>query len=314
MFLANVATRFSLTLAATAGLVLAQDATPPAQTAPQQTTDGGWHRMQPSATSTQTTPVADTAANEQQAAAPAIPGQLTLKPGTYITIRLNDFISSDRNQVGDPFSATLDKPIVVDGVVVAQRGQNISGRVAEAKKAGRVSGTSRLGIQITDLPIVDGQQVPVQSELVTRNGSTSVGRDVAAAGTTTAVGAAIGGAVNGGVGAGVGAGAGLVAGLAGVLLTRGNPTVLYPEQVLTFKITAPVTISTERGLAAFRYVEPADYNTAGAVPAGPRLVRRVPVSPYYGGVYPYYPYGYGFYPGFGVYFRGGYGYRGGFRR
>jgi hypothetical protein len=237
---------------------------------------------------------------------------LTVKAGTYVTIRLNQFLSSDRNQEGDAFSATLARPIVVDGVVVAQKGQNIMGRVAEAKKAGRVSGTSRLGLQLTELPIVDGQQVPVQTQLVTRNGSTSVGRDVAAAGTTTAVGAAIGAGVNGGVGAGVGAAAGLVAGVAGVMLTRGNPTVLYPEQLLTFRIEQPVTVSTERGLQAFRYVEPADYE---APAAEPRLVRRpVAAYPYYGygpGYYPYYPYYWG--PSFGFYGRFYGGYRG-FRR
>src|SRR5882757_3761093 len=101
MFSTNLATRFSLTLAAAAGLVLAQDAPLPAQPVPQQN-EGGWHRMQPSA-GTQTAPVADTAAAEQQAAPapaplPAIPSQLTVKAGTYITIRLNDFLSSDRNQ------------------------------------------------------------------------------------------------------------------------------------------------------------------------------------------------------------------------
>jgi len=116
----------------------------------------------------------------------------------------------------------LTKPIVVDGVVVAQRGQNVTGRVTEAKKAGRVAGTSRLGVQLIELPVVDGQQLPIQSELLTRNGTTSTGRDAGAVAATTGVGAAIGAGVNGGVGAGVGAGAGLVVGLAGVLLTRGN--------------------------------------------------------------------------------------------
>jgi hypothetical protein len=235
------------------------------------------------------------------------PSQLTIKAGTYITVRLNEILSSDRSMVGDAFTASLAKPIVVDGIVVAQRGQNVTGRVTEAKKAGRVSGTSRLGIQLIELPVVDGQQLPVQSELITRNGSTSTGRDAGAVAATTGVGAAIGAGVNGGVGAGVGAGAGLVAGLAGVLLTRGNPTVIFPETTLTFRVNQDVTVSTERGSQAFRYVEPADYETAA-----PALARRpMPPRPAYGYGPAYgYPYGYGYgygYPYWGpsIYF--GYG-------
>jgi hypothetical protein len=240
----------------------------------------------------------------------AIPPRLTIKAGTYVTVRLNEFLSSDRSMAGDAFTATLTKPIVVDGVVVASRGQNVTGRVTEAKKAGRVSGTSHLGIQLIELPVVDGQQLPIQSELLTRTGPTSVGRDVGAVAATTGVGAAIGAGVNGGVGAGVGAGAGLIVGLAGVLLTRGHPTIVYPETVLTFRVNQDVTISTEHSVQAFRFVQPSDY----AQPAT-TMVRRPPPpgAPYgyasgyapYASPYPYYGYPY-YGPGFGFYFGPGF--------
>jgi hypothetical protein len=242
----------------------------------------------------------------------AIPPRLTIKAGTYVTVRLNEVLSSDRSMVGDAFTATLTKPIVVDGIVVASRGQNVTGRVTEAKKAGRVAGTSRLGIQLVELPVVDGQQLPIQSELLTRNGTTSTGRDVGAIAATTGVGAAIGAGVNGGVGAGVGAGAGLIVGLAGVLLTRGNPTVVYPETMLTFRVNQDISVSTERSMQAFRFVQPADYEQAG-----PGLVRRpMPPRPAYGFApgyapypygYPYPYYGYPYYgPGLGFYFGPGF--------
>jgi len=240
----------------------------------------------------------------------AIPPRLTIKAGTYITVRMNDFLSSDRSSAGDAFTATLTKPIVVDGIVVAARGQSVTGHVTEAKKAGRVSGTSRLGIQLVELPVVDGQQLPIQSELLVRNGNTSVGRDVGAVAATTGVGAAIGAGVNGGVGAGVGAGAGFVVGLAGVLLTRGHPTIVYPETPLTFRVNQDVTVSTERSLQAFRFVQPSDYEQQG--PAGRPMPPRPPYgyaagyagAPYpYGSPYPYYGYPY-YGPGLGFYFGG----------
>ena len=283
-----------------------------------QSQDGGWRRL------------GDGQAGQGQAPAPRYdnrggdpqfrpPAQLTVAPGTFLTVRVSQVISSDHNQQGDAFAATLVKPVVVDGVVVADRGQTIEGRVSEAQKAGHVKGTSRLGLELTDLTLVDGHQVPVRTQLVSRNGSTSVGRDAVAIGTTTAVGAAVGAAADYGRGAAIGAGAGAAAGIIGVLLTRGNATVVYPEQVLTFRLENSVAISTDRAPQAFRPVGPEDYQQPSDEP---RLQSRPPAQPpYYGpGTYgPYWgygsgwPYGYPSYygPRIGIGF--GYTYRGGFR-
>ncbi len=231
-----------------------------------------------------------------------IPARLTLQPGTYITVRLNQGLSSDRNHEGDGFAATLVRPVVVNGVVVADRGQTVGGRVVEAKKAGRVEGVSHLGVQLTDLTLIDGNPVPIQTKLFTKNGPTSEGRDAAAIAGTTATGAAIGAAAGWGTGAAIGAGAGALAGIVGVLVTRGHPTYLYPEQILTFRVEAPVTISTESAPQAFRWVGPNDYGrpydryARTAPPNGPPYYG----APYYGYPYAYaYPYYWG--PGFGFY-------------
>src|SRR5262249_6864011 len=144
--------------------------------------NGGWRRLgesNPYPANSAPAPSDDPQRNAPPPPAqqqPNLPASLTLKPGTYITVRVNQALSSDRNQAGDAFSATLVKPVVVDGVVVAEPGQTIGGRVSEAQKAGKVSGVARLGVQLIDLPIVDGQQVPIQTQLVSRTGPTSQGR------------------------------------------------------------------------------------------------------------------------------------------
>jgi hypothetical protein len=233
---------------------------------------------------------------------PPPPASLTIPRGTFLTVRVNQLLSSDKNQPGDAFSATLVQPLVVNGVVVAEPGQTIGGRVAEAQKAGHIEGTARLGIQLTELTLVDGQQLPIQSALVSRQGPTSVGRDAGAIATTTGVGAAIGAAADWGRGAAIGAGAGAAAGIIGVLVTRGHPSVIYPEQVLTFRIEAPLTISTERSPQAFRYVQPNEYDRpyetqqqpGPYASAGPYTAAPPPPA-YYGGYpYPYYGSGYGY--------------------
>src|SRR6516165_8068428 len=185
--------------------------------------------------------------------APMVSPPLTMKPGTILTVRINEPLSSDHNRVGDVFSATLTQPVIVLGIVVARYGQTVGGQVVEAKKACRVSGVSRLGLTLTSLTLVDGQIVPIQSQLLVREGPTSVGRDAAAVAGTTGLGAAIGAAAGGGSGAAIGAGIGAAAGALGVLLTRGYPTVIHPESLLTFQVTAPVTIETNNAPQAFRF-------------------------------------------------------------
>jgi hypothetical protein len=234
----------------------------------------------------------------------AVPAHLTVKPGTFVTIRMSQGISSDHAQQGDTFIATLAEPLVVDGVVVAQRGETVYGRVTEAQKAGRVEGTSKLGVELTGLTLVDGQQVSVQSQMINRNGSTSVGRDAGAIAGTTALGAAIGAGADWGRGAAIGAGAGAIVGIAGVLLTRGHATVIYPEQVLTFRVQSPVDIATDRAPQAFRYVTSQDYNRGPSLAQrpgapGPGYAAAPPPPGYYGPAYYPNPYYWG--PGFSVY-------------
>ena len=253
--------------------------------------------------------------------APLTSPPLTIQPGTILTVRINEPLSSDQSHVGDVFSATLAQPVIALGIVVARFGQTVAGRVVEAKKAGRVSGVSRLGITLTSLTLVDGQNVPIQSQLLVREGPTSVGRDAAVVAGTAGLGAAIGAAADWGKGAAIGAAAGAAASTIGVLLTRGYPTVIYPETQLTFQVTAPVTFETNDAPQAFRFVEPADYPPAHTEPqqAYPVPLRPAYPYPYYvyytPPYYPYYPY-YGlpyFYgPSFGFFFGypGYYGYRG----
>ena len=245
-----------------------------------------------------------------------VPAQITVPAGTYLTVRVNQQLSSDHNQPGDAFSATLARPLVANGVVLAEPGQTIGGRVSQAQKAGRVEGLAKLGVELTDLSLVDGQNLPIKTTLVSRTGNSSVGRDAGAIAGTTALGAAVGAAADWGRGAAIGAGAGAAVGIIGVLVTRGQPSVIYPEQTLTFKLEQPLTVSTEKSPQAFRYVQPGEYDQPPAYAQGAGYGYGAP-GPVYGAApvpyaYPYYAYGYGYpyypyYGGFGLFVGRGYG-------
>jgi len=245
-----------------------------------------------------------------QAATP-VPPELTLPAGTLLTVRSTRPLSSDRNRAGDTFTAVLEQPAVAQGWVAARRGQVAEGRVAIAQPAGRVQGTSQLALELSQLTLVDGLQVPVHTELIQVSAGTSRGRDVATVGATTTLGTIIGAAAGGGTGAAIGAAAGAAAGVAGVLSTRGMPTEIYPETILTFRLQEPVTISTQQSAQAFQPVSEQDYAQpprgyrAGAGPyPPPDAYPPAPYNPapYYPGYYPPPPYHgyYGYGPGFGI--------------
>ncbi len=250
-------------------------------------------------------------------APPPVPASLTISQGTYVTVRINQLLSSDRNQPGDAFSASLVDPVVVNGIVVAEPGETVGGRVALAEKHG-AGHPARLGIQLTSLTLVDGQQLPINTQLTSRRGGTTPGGiEAGSVIGTTALGAAIGAAAGWGTGAAIGAGAGALAGIIGVVVTHNHASVITPEQVLTFQVQTPVTFSTANSQAAFRYVEPGEYSQqpyANAPGAGPYVASGP--APYYGYAYgypyPYYAYGYPYYwgPSLGFYYGRGYGWGG----
>ncbi len=130
-------------------------APPPAEESP----STGWHRF-----------------GDAPQQGPPPPMELTLPSGTWITVRVDQLLSSDRNQQGDVFTGTLSQPLVANGLVIARRGQTVAGVVASAEKAGRVKGTSSLRLELTELSLVDGRQVQVKTTLMERRGNTSVGR------------------------------------------------------------------------------------------------------------------------------------------
>ena len=229
--------------------------------------------------------------DEPAPAAPPPPAEgLTVPAGTWVKIRVDQELSSSHNYEGDAFTATLTQPLVANGLVVARRGQTVGGRVAVADKGGRRKGNSKLGVVLTELSLADGRQVPVRTTLIEYHAGSSAGRDAAAVGTTTGLGAMIGAAADGGVGAGIGAIAGAAAGAIGVLSTRGKPTVIYPEAELTFRLEEPLTVTTDAGARAFHPATQQDYEQttlrARKQLAGPRAPYY-----YYGGYYPPFWYG-----------------------
>jgi hypothetical protein len=174
---------------------------------------------------------------------PRVPKTVTIPSGTLLSVRLDEALSSDRNQQGDSFRATLDQPLVVDGFVIAERGARVEGRVAEVDEGGRVRGVSSMALELVRMTTSDGQRIKLQTATFAKQGEQSRKKDIAKIGAAAGIGAAIGAIAGGGKGAAIGAAAGGAAGTGGVMATRGEAAQLPAETRLSFRLNQPITIT-----------------------------------------------------------------------
>ena len=171
------------------------------------------------------------------------PRTITIPAGTLVPVRIAESLSSDHSAEGDTFRATLDQPLVVDGLVIAEKGARAEGRVVEADRAGRVKGVSQLVLELTGFNTADGQHIAIRTESFSRQGPASKKEDAVKVGAGSAIGAALGAIIGGGKGAAIGAGAGGAAGAGDVLLTRGKPVNLPVESRISFRLREPVAVT-----------------------------------------------------------------------
>ena len=179
-------------------------------------------------------------------AKPRQPRTVTIPAGTLLTVRLNETLSSAHSEEGYNFHATLDAPLVVDGLVLAERGSQQTGRVVKVEKAGRVSGEAKLELELTELQTSDGQKSDIKTDPFNREGKGKFDdkRKVAMrTGIGAAMGAAIGAMIGGGKGAAIGAGAGAGGGAGSVLVTKGEDIQLGSETRISFRLKEPVTLT-----------------------------------------------------------------------
>ena len=177
---------------------------------------------------------------------PAQPRSVTITSGTLLTVRLGDTISTERNRQGDSFAATLDEPLVVDGLVIAEKGARATGRVVDVLEAGRVKGLAHLSLELTSLMTSDGQKVELRTARFEKEGPSSKTEDTQKIGIGAVIGAAIGAIAGGGKGAAIGAAGGGAAGGGVVAATRGKPVVLSAETKISFRVDQPVTLTERR--------------------------------------------------------------------
>ena len=167
--------------------------------------------------------------------------RITVPAGTRILIRMVDSIDSTKQKTGDRFTASLETNLQAEDTVVAPRGSKLYGRLAQASSAGRMSGSSELTLELTDI-VINGTAYPLLTSTYEVKGKGEGGSTAKKVVGGAGLGALIGGIAGGGKGAGIGAAAGAATGTAVAGAKKGQQLQISSETLLEFRLQQPVSL------------------------------------------------------------------------
>ena len=167
--------------------------------------------------------------------------KVSVPAGTRILIRTIDPIDSSKQKTGFRFKASLETNLQLENTVVAERGTTVYGRLAQASSAGRMSGSSELSLELTDI-VINGTPYSLMTSTYQikgkGEGKKTAGKVLGGAG----LGALIGGIAGGGAGAAIGVVAGAAGGTALAASKKGEQLQIPSESLLEFRIEQPVSL------------------------------------------------------------------------
>ena len=170
--------------------------------------------------------------------APQSSKKITIPAGTRILIRMIDSVDTKKQKAGARFTASLETNLQVDDVVVAPRGTTVYGRLASASSAGRMSGSSELTLELTDI-LINGTAYPLVTSTYSVLGGGEGKKTATAIAGGAGLGALIGAIAGGGKGAGIGALVGAAGGTAIAASKKGEQLSIPSETLLEFRLQHP---------------------------------------------------------------------------
>ncbi len=171
--------------------------------------------------------------------------RITVPAGTRILIRTIDSIDSSKQKAGFRFTASLETNLQADNVVVAKRGTPVYGVLSSAASAGKMKGSSELGLELTEI-VINGTSYPLLTTTYEIQGKGEGGNTTKKVVGGAGLGALIGGIAGGGKGAGIGALAGAGAGTAVAATKKGQQLSIPSESLLEFRLAQPVDLPVAR--------------------------------------------------------------------
>jgi hypothetical protein len=159
-----------------------------------------------------------------------------------LLVRMIDGVDSSKNNVGDVFHASLETDLYVNNTVLARKGADVYGRLANVKEAGKLSGSAELQLELMRI-VIDWRDYPLVSSDYSLKGQGRGSDTAKKVGGGAIVGAIIGAIAAGGKGAAIGAGAGSAAGAGVQVFTKGEKVKVPSETLLEFRLQQPAMVT-----------------------------------------------------------------------
>lgn len=184
-------------------------------------------------------------------------GRTIVPQGAEILVRLNQTLTTQRNESGDQFQAEIVRPVELGNQAVIPSGSRMRGTITHLKRPGRIRGRAEMTLNFEELTLPDGTVLPIEGTVVsveprrfdkvdsddgTLQAPGEKGDDVKKVGVSAGIGALIG--ILAGGGARTGAAIGAVAGMGGVLASRGSDLLLPAETELMIRLERDLTVPT----------------------------------------------------------------------
>jgi len=169
------------------------------------------------------------------------PQPIVVPAGARLTVTVDQALSSKTSESGQTFSATLARPVTLQGNTAIPKGSRVTGTVITAKKKGKIKGEGELALALTSITI-GGKHYAIHTGTLDSTVKGKGKRTAATTGGGAAGGALIGGLAGGGKGAGIGLLVGAAGGLVGGALTGNKQVEIPAESALTFRLSKSLTL------------------------------------------------------------------------
>ncbi len=183
--------------------------------------------------------------------------QTALPTGTAVKMKLETTLATFSSKAGDPFSARVTEPVVIDGKTVIPIGATVEGRVTKAAEPRRIAGKPTIAIFPENLILPNGDRLVLNASLVDTNahhgtdvntegqfkGAGYDGKDLTDIGVGTGGGMLIGGLADGGKGLLIGGAVGATVTVAH-WLGKHRSAMLPAGTELVMELSRPLTMTS----------------------------------------------------------------------
>lgn len=185
---------------------------------------------------------------------------ISLPTGTVLNVKLETALTTFASKSGDPFSARLTQPVLLDGKTVLPVGATVQGRVTMVSEPRRISGKPTIGMFPETLVLPNGERYMLNAALIDTgvHDGTSVNsegqfkgksydnQDLIVMGAGTGGGMLVGGLIGGGKGVLIGGTIGATATVAH-WLGKKNSTALPAGTALVMELSRPLEMTAATG-------------------------------------------------------------------